>query len=126
MNRTSCVWAAILVAGLALGSSTPARAHHHFLVEAFPASKQVVIKPVRQVRLVFQGKADAVISTIILKSARGLVVAKATQKHASRELVLDTPFLQPGLYEVVYRVLATDGGIVEGSYPFIIQPSLSA
>ncbi len=126
MNRTSYAYAAVVAAGLGLCAPAPAQAHHRFLVESFPASKQVVVKPVRHIKLVFEGKADAVISTITLKAQNGLVVAKATQKEASREMVLDTPDLQPGLYEVVYRVLATDGDIVEGSFPFVVEQFLSA
>lgn len=126
MKRMSYACAAAIAASLAFGSPLSAQAHHRFLVESFPASKQVVAKPVRQIKLVFEGKADAVISTITLKTQNGTVVAKATQKEASRELLLDTPALQPGLYEVDYRVLATDGDIVEGSFPFAVQASLSA
>ena len=126
MRLIRCAWAAVLAAGLSFCSATAGLAHHQFLVESFPASRQRVVKPVRQIRLVFEGKADAVISTITLKSRNGLVIAKATQKQASKELILDTPVLQPGLYEVDYRVLATDGAIVEGAFPFIIEPSLSA
>jgi len=126
MKLISYAWAAALAAALGLGAETAALAHHQFLVESFPASRQRVVKPVRQIRLVFEGKADAVISTITLKSRNGLVIAKATQKQASKELILDTPVLQPGLYEVDYRVLATDGAIVEGAFPFIVEPSLSA
>ncbi|TLG75209.1 copper resistance CopC family protein [Methylocystis sp. B8] len=124
MSRMSYAWVAVLAGGLAIAA--PAQAHHQFLVASFPASKQVVAGPVRQIKLVFQGKADAVISTITLKSQNGTVIAKATQKEASRELLLDTPALRPGLYEVDYRVLATDGEIVEGCFPFLIQASLSA
>ncbi|MGJ0502520.1 MAG: copper resistance CopC family protein [Methylocystis sp.] len=126
MNRMSYACAAVVAAGLGFYSAAPVQAHHRFLIESFPASKQVVVKPVRQIKLVFKGKADAVISTITLKARNGLVVAKATQKEASREMVLDTPVLQPGLYEVVYRVLATDGDIVEGSFPFVVEQFLSA
>ncbi|MBM3578369.1 MAG: copper resistance protein CopC [Alphaproteobacteria bacterium] len=124
MKRMSYARVAALAGGLAIAA--PVQAHHQFLVESFPASKQVVATPVRQIKLVFQGKADAVISTITLKSQNGTVIAKAAQKEASRELLLDTPALQPGLYEVDYRVLATDGEIVEGCFPFVIQASLSA
>lgn len=126
MKQMSYACAAVIVGGLVFGSPLSAQAHHRFLVESFPASKQVVVKPVRQIKLVFQGKVDAVISTITLKSQNGTVIAKAAQKKASRELLLDTPALQPGLYEVDYRVLATDGDIVEGCFPFVIQASLSA
>jgi methionine-rich copper-binding protein CopC len=126
MKLIRYAWAAFLAAGLGFCSATAGLAHHQFLVESFPASRQRVVKPVRQVKLVFEGKADAVISTITLKSRNGLVIAKATQKQASKELILDTPVLQPGLYEVDYRVLATDGTIVEGAFPFIVEPSLSA
>ena len=126
MKLIRYAWAAFLAAGLGLCSATAGLAHHQFLVDSFPASRQRVVKPVRQIKLVFEGKADAVISTITLKSRNGLVIAKATQKQASKELILDTPVLQPGLYEVDYRVLATDGTIVEGAFPFIVEPSLSA
>jgi alcohol dehydrogenase class IV len=39
-----------------------------------------------------------------------------------RELSMESPELAPGKYVVRYRVLSTDGHIVEGNYEFFVDP----
>ncbi len=68
----------------------------------------------------FDGKADALFSTMRLMNADGSVVAQITQPEASREVVLPTPALLEGKYLVEYRVLATDGAIVKGDFFFTV------
>jgi copper resistance protein C len=109
------------LAALALGaaSAVPARGHA-FLVESYPTKQQAVIKPLHRIKLVFSGKADALYSTVKLKDAKGAVVAEATQKEASREMVLPTPVLEPGPYHIHYRILSVDGDVVEGKVDFTV------
>lgn len=99
-----------------------ALAHHHFLQTSFPAANNRV-GTVHEVKLHFEGRADAHFSTMTLKSLDGAVVAKMTQPSASDEMVLSTPELQNGDYLVEYRVLARDGSVVQGSFEFTVAKS---
>jgi methionine-rich copper-binding protein CopC len=110
---------ATLVA-LALFAGFQASAHHQFLKEAYPAAKSHS-SDVNQVKLIFDGTADALFSTMKLMKADGSVIAEVTQPKASREMVMATSRLSPGYYLVEYRVLATDGEIVKGDYYFTID-----
>lgn len=111
---------ATTVVALALVAGFPASAHHQFLQQAFPAAKSRA-SAVREVRLVFQGKADALFSTMRLMKADGSVVAEITQSEASQEMVMPTPTLLQGNYLVEYRVLATDGDVVKGDFVFTVD-----
>lgn len=117
MNTTMC---ATTIVALALVAGLPASAHHQFLEQAFPSAKSHA-SAVRQVRLVFEGKADALYSTMKLMAADGSVVAEMTQPVASREMVMPTPTLSEGNYLVEYRVLATDGEVVKGDFFFTVD-----
>ncbi|WP_363351745.1 copper resistance CopC family protein [Methylocystis echinoides] len=120
MNRAMFPKARVAaIVALAWAASFPASAHHQFLQKAFPAAKSHA-SAVSEVRLVFDGKADALFSTMRLRKADGSVVAEITQPEASREMVLPTPTLSQGKYLVEYRVLATDGEIVKGDFFFTV------
>lgn len=69
----------------------------------------------------FEGKGDALFSTMKLIQADGNIVAMATQAKASREMVMSTPNLSPGAYLVEYRVLTTDGDVVKGDFFFTVD-----
>ncbi len=121
MNKTLFPKAfATTVVVLAWATSFPASAHHQFLQQAFPAAKSHA-SAVREVRLVFDGKADALFSSMRLMKADGSVVAETTQTEASREMVMPTPTLPQGNYLVEYRVLATDGEVVKGDFFFTVD-----
>ncbi len=122
MRRFSLFIKMVALTGGILGPVliAPASAHHQFLQQSFPRPNTHVA-PVHQVKLVFEGKADAVISTLKLKRLDGNVVAAMTQPAASREMVLDTPTLAPGEYVVEYRALATDGDVIRGGFFFTVD-----
>ena len=73
----------------------------------------------------FEGKADALFSTMKLMKADGSVVDEVTQPKASREMVMATPRLSPGNYLVEYRVLTTDGEVVKGDFFFTVDDNRS-
>jgi len=109
------------LAALALTAcAAPALAHTQ-LVDSYPANRQLVLKPLHAIRLVFSGKADALYSIVKLKDSKGEVVAQTTQKTASKELILTTPSLMPGDYHVLYRVLSADGDVIEGKLDFSVH-----
>lgn len=115
------VVATLAGAGALLAIAPSSAQAHAYLVESFPSAKQRVVKPLSEIKLLFSGRADAHFSTVKLKSDDGAVLAETTQQEASREIVLPTPTLPPGEYRVDYRVLSSDGDIVEGKVDFIID-----
>jgi copper resistance protein C len=106
--------------GILLAAALPADAHS-FLVESTPAAKEHVAPPVKTVKLVFGGGVDPQYSEISVLNGDDSVVAKGGKAGAERELLLDTPDLQPGRYKVRYRVLSADGHIVQGRFEFFVD-----
>lgn len=100
--------------------AAPAQAHA-YLLDSFPAANQSLHAPPKAVKLWFTGRADAHYSTVNLLDEGGTVLATHTQPVAKREIELAAPSLQPGRYRVEYRVLSTDGDIVQGRLNFAIE-----
>jgi copper resistance protein C len=104
-------------------SSAPARAHS-FLVEATPSSKDHVATSPKTIKLRFGGGVEPKYSKLTVEGADGKVLGEGSigVPDKPRELSMDSPELAPGKYVVRYRVLSTDGHIVEGNYEFTVDP----
>jgi methionine-rich copper-binding protein CopC len=104
-------------------ASTPARAHS-FLVEATPSSKDHVATSPKTVKLRFGGGVEPKYSKLTIEGADGKVLGEGSigVPDKPRELSMEAPELAPGKYIVRYRVLSTDGHIVEGNYEFTVDP----
>lgn len=96
---------------------------HSFLVEATPSSKEHVTASPKTVKLRFGGGVEPAYSNITVEGADGKVIAEGSigKPEAPRELSVDAPALAPGRYIVKYRVLSSDGHIVQGNYEFTID-----
>jgi hypothetical protein len=116
--------AVLLLTGLvaAAVASTPARAHS-FLVEATPSSKDHVATSPKTVKLRFGGGVEPKYSKLTIEGADGKVLGEGSigVPDKPRELSMEVPELSPGKYIVRYRVLSTDGHIVEGNYEFTVD-----
>ncbi len=110
-----------VVAGMFAASSAFA---HSFLVEATPSSKDHVAASPKTVKLRFGGGVEPAYSKLTIEGADGKVLATGAigVPDKPRELSVDSPELAPGKYIVRYRVLSTDGHIVEGNYEFTVDP----
>lgn len=97
---------------------------HSFLVDAAPSSKEHVIGSPKTVKLRFGGGVEPPYSKITIESPDGKVLAEGNigAPDKPRELSVNAPELAPGKYVVRYRVLSTDGHIVEGNYEFTVDP----
>jgi hypothetical protein len=116
---------ALLAGGLvaALLASAPAFAHS-FLVEATPSSKDHVATSPKTIKLRFGGGVEPKYSKLTVESAEGKVLGEGSigVPEKPRELSMESPELAPGKYVVRYRVLSTDGHVVEGNYEFTVDP----
>lgn len=114
---------AVVSASLAAPIAAPARAHS-FLVEATPSSKDHVATSPKTVKLRFGGGVEPKYSKLTIENAEGKVLGEGSigVPDKPRELSMEAPELAPGKYVVRYRVLSTDGHIVEGNYEFTVDP----
>ncbi len=110
----------LLVAAVA---ATPAFAHS-FLVEATPSSKDHVATSPKTIKLRFGGGVEPKYSKLTVENAEGKVLGEGSigTPDKPRELSMESPELAPGKYVVRYRVLSTDGHVVEGNYEFTVDP----
>jgi len=106
----------------ALLFAAPAFAHS-FLMEATPSSKDHVATSPKQIKLRFGGAVEPPYSKLTIENAEGKVLAEGADAKPDkpRELSINAPELAPGRYVVRYRVLSTDGHIVEGNYDFTVD-----
>lgn len=115
----------VLFAGVVAAaiSTSPVRAHS-FLVEATPSSKDHVAPAPKTIKLRFGGGVEPKYSKLTVEDASGKVLGEGSigVPDKPRELAMDAPELAPGKYVVRYRVLSTDGHIVEGNYEFTVDP----
>jgi methionine-rich copper-binding protein CopC len=125
MFRSSRRGAVLLIAGVVAATiaTTSARAHS-FLVEATPSSKDHVATSPKTVKLRFGGGVEPKYSKLTVETPDGNVLGEGSigVPDKPRELSMDAPELAPGKYIVRYRVLSTDGHIVEGNYEFTVDP----
>lgn len=107
---------------LSIAGATPVLAHS-FLVDATPSSKEHVATPPKTIKLKFGGGVEPSYSKITIESPDGKVLGEgnAGVPGKPRELTANTPELTPGKYIVRYRVLSSDGHIVEGNYEFTVD-----
>ncbi|MBI5011387.1 MAG: copper resistance protein CopC [Methylocystis sp.] len=96
---------------------------HSFLVDATPSSKEHVAAPPKTIKLRFGGGVEPPYSKITVETPDGKVLAQGNSAvpDKPRELSANAPELAPGKYIVRYRVLSTDGHIVEGNYEFTVD-----
>jgi methionine-rich copper-binding protein CopC len=115
--------AAVALACGALSLSVRPVLAHSFLVEATPSSKDHVATPPKIVKLRFGGGVEPPYSKLTIETPDGKVLAEGGvgKPETPRELSLAAPELAPGRYIVRYRVLSTDGHIVEGNYEFTVD-----
>jgi len=109
--------------GLALAAVlAPALQAHAILVEATPAKNGTVAGPDFVVRLKFNSRIDGARSQLSLvlpdKTVRTLTLEKQT---APEVLSAKAVGLKPGACRLRWQVLASDGHITRGEYPFDVK-----
>jgi len=112
--------ATVVLAAMMTGSAFA----HSFLVDANPSSKDHVDASPKTVKLRFGGGVEPSYSKLTLENDAGKVLAEGSigKPDKPRELSMDVGVtLDPGRYVVRYRVLSTDGHIVEGNYEFFVD-----
>ncbi|MGE0236883.1 copper resistance CopC family protein [Methylocystis sp.] len=107
---------------LLIAGATSAFAHS-FLVDATPSSKEHVAASPKTIKLRFGGGVEPPYSKITIETPDGKILGEGNTgvPGKPRELTANSPDLAPGKYIVRYRVLSSDGHIVEGNYEFTVD-----
>lgn len=130
MSQRSRTWTwrrwlvAIAIAG-ASGCYAAAAHAHAMMVKSDPARRSVVSTAPKQVRLWFSERLEAAYSSATVARLKGASLIHEPASVAPDDpklLVIPLPPLEPGTYEVRYRVLSVDGHVVKSSFTFTLKP----
>jgi hypothetical protein len=115
--------ARIVVLGFVLLAGMATALHAHAILQrATPAKNGSIAGPDFMVQLTFNSRIDGARSqlSIVLpdKTARTLTIEKQT---APEVLSAKATGLKPGSYRLRWQVLASDGHITRGEYPFDVK-----
>ena len=100
----------------------PALMAHAILLEASPAKNGSVTGPDFKIRLKFNSRIDASRSQISLVLADKTTRTLTIEKQASPEVLsAQAAGMKPGAYHLRWQVLASDGHITRGEYPFEVK-----
>jgi methionine-rich copper-binding protein CopC len=115
--------AALILATLAAGLPVLAHAHAS-LVKSAPAQRSTLYRAPASIQLWFNERLEAKYSSLSLADAEGKPVETGpvgVGPEDPRRLSATVKDLAPGRYTVKYRVLSTDGHIVENQFSFTVR-----
>ena len=99
----------------------PTALSHGLLVESVPTHGSVLRAGPDRVVLHFNAILEPSITQVNLIDRReGFTPLGVTNASTTNTVVVKLPPLQPGVYNVRYKVLATDGHVTEGSIRFTV------
>jgi copper resistance protein C len=119
MRAARAAAAGVLVVSLAGGAAA-----HSLLLESFPAAGATLAAPPEQITLRFNNRIEKKLSTIRVVDERGApraVTVLGADGPADR-LTATLSALPPGAWRIEWRVLSTDGHIVNGAFSFRVAP----
>jgi len=121
-GKKSRLGAALLFAALGL---LPAQAlAHASLVKSSPPQRATLHRAPQKIELCFNERLEPRYSSFTVVDAKDKAVETGPVEVAAdepRRLSAAVKSLGPGRYTVRYRVLSTDGHIVQGSFAFIVR-----
>ncbi len=120
----SAVGALAMTALVAIAAPTRAEAHA-VLVKSAPPARAVLRHPPGRVDLWFNERLEPAFSSGSVWSESGARVDRQDAVGGSddpKRLSITLGVIVPGTYTVRFRVLSVDGHVVEGSFPFTVNP----
>jgi copper transport protein len=107
----------------------PGVAHAHpALVETTPGAGYAVTAPPEAVGVAFNERVTPVEPALMLHTADGEQIPLTVSVERGRTALRGVPQaeLEPGSYEVSYKVVALDGDLIEGTFPFGVATPVEA
>jgi len=95
---------------------------HSILVESTPSqgARLSASPPTAQLR--FNSRIEPGLTRVSLIEARRRTALKVGRESMVDRIIVPLPPLNPGVYSLVYKVLALDGHVTKGSVQFTILP----
>lgn len=112
----------LLLAAALFGGSANAFGHA-FLDHAEPGVGAVLTSPPAKIVLYFDSALELAFSGFLLQDAGGREVARSSSQDEAEptQLSLTAPPLAPGIYRVLWSVVARDGHQTEGDFTFTLR-----
>ena len=104
-------------------ASFPNLAHSHaVLIDSIPPHKATLDEAPKTAILKFNAALEHVITKVFLidQNKEETTLEKVEESQADR-IVVEVPPLSPGVYTILYKVLARDGHVTEGSIRFTLR-----
>jgi len=94
---------------------------HAVLIESVPSPSSVLKEAPQTIMLRFNATMEKTITQVYLMNGKEekIRLEKVTESEDDR-IVLRAPPLIPGVYTILYKVLARDGHVTEGSFHFTV------
>ena len=97
---------------------------HAILIESVPPHEATLDKAPQTILLKFNAALEHVITQVYLidRNKNETTLEKAEESKADR-IIVRVPPLSPGVYTILYKVLARDGHVTQGSIRFTLRGS---
>lgn len=97
---------------------------HSILIESTPKHGARLTEAPQSVSFRFNAKIEPALTKIsIVDNRKHKTPLEISNESTIDRIIVRVPPLEPGVYTVVYKVLATDGHVTQGSIRFTILPS---
>lgn len=124
MTRRGLIGLALLAA---LPAALQATVLHLKLVRSAPVANSTVTTAPTEIRLWFSQRPELTVTSIRLRSGSGSAAVERALAPLTRAPMAGSPIvapvgaaLAPGQYEVLWRTMARDGHVLNGSIPFTV------
>ena len=95
---------------------------HSILVESIPAQGAKLSTAPSTAQLRFNSMIEPGLTRVSLVQGRQRTALKVGKESVIDRIIMPLPPLGPGVYSIVYKVLALDGHVTKGSVQFTILP----
>ena len=96
---------------------------HSILIESVPAQGAKLSASPQTALLRFNARIEPAVTRVSLVEGRRRTALEISKKSAVDRVIVRLPPLAPGVYSLVYKVLAIDGHVTQGMIQFTVLPS---
>jgi len=88
-----------------------------------PTQGARLLTPPSTAELRFNSRIEPGLTRVSLVEGRRRTALKVSKESVIDRIIVPLPPLSPGVYSIVYKVLAVDGHVTKGSVQFTVLPS---
>lgn len=97
---------------------------HAALVKSDPPRRATLTLPPKHIQLWFNEKIEGAYASVIVKDSQQNIVTTNSPESITddpKSILLNLPELEPGRYNVHYRVMSVDGHVIESNFDFNVK-----